>query len=92
MDKDLPQDESKLGIGPNPVDLDEAKSFTLEAELVRLSRLVKKKRQSRADQTATNNQIKKLMKQGEEDKERLSRRGRAAFDYLNSTKEKWDVS
>jgi hypothetical protein len=43
LDRDLAREESRLGIGTNPVDIDEASRFTLEAELVRLSSLVKEK-------------------------------------------------
>jgi hypothetical protein len=89
LDRDLPQQESRLGIGTNPVDVDEASQFTLEAELVRLSSLVKKGGQSRADQRATNNEIKRRMRQAEEDRDRLSEPGVVAFDYLQSTKETW---
>jgi hypothetical protein len=89
LDKDLPEEESRLGIGTNPVDVDEASRFTLEAELVRLSNLLKQKARSRADQKAMNNQIKARMKQAEEDKDKLSERGIAAFDYLQSVRRKW---
>jgi hypothetical protein len=90
LDKDLPEEESRLGIGTNPVDADEASQFTLEAELVRLSNLLKQKARSGADQKTVNNQIKARMKQAEEDKDKLSERGIAAFDYLQSVKTKWD--
>jgi hypothetical protein len=89
LDKDLPEEESRLEIGTNPVDVDEASRFTLEAELVRLSNLLKQKARSRADQKAMNNQIKARMKQAEEDMDKLSERGIAAFDYLQSVKTKW---
>jgi hypothetical protein len=89
LDKDLPDEESRLGIGTNPVDVDEASRFTLEAELVRLSNLLKQKARSRADQKAMNDQIRTRMKQAEEDRDKLSERGIAAFDYLQSVKTKW---
>jgi hypothetical protein len=89
LDKDLPEEESRLGIGTNPVDVDEASRFTLEAELVRLSNLLKQKARSRADQKAMNDQIRTRMKQAEEDRDKLSERGIAAFDYLQSVKTKW---
>jgi hypothetical protein len=90
LDKDLPEEESRLGIGTNPVDLDEASQFTLEAELVRLSNLLEQKARSRADQKAMNDQIKTRMKQAEEDKGKLSERGIAAFQYLQSVRAKWN--
>jgi hypothetical protein len=91
LDRDLPEQESRLRIGTNPVDIDEASQFTLEAELVRLSSLVKEEGgQSRANQRATSNEIKRLMKQAEEDRDKLSERGMLAFDYLQSAKETWD--
>jgi hypothetical protein len=90
LDKDLAEEESRLGIGTNPVDVDEASQFTLEGELVRLSNLLKQKARSRADQKAMDNQIKTRMKQAEEDKDKLSKRGIAAFDYLQSAKTKWN--
>ena len=90
LDRDLPKQESRLRIGTNPVDMDEASQFTLEAELVRLSSLVKEKGQSGGNQRAMNNEIAIRMKQAEEDRDKLSERGIAAFDHLRSTKETWD--
>jgi hypothetical protein len=90
LDRDLPQQESRLGIGTNPVDIDEASQFTLEAELVRLSSLLKEKGLSMGDQRATNNEIRRRMKQAKEDRDKLSERGIAAFEYLKSTVEIWD--
>jgi hypothetical protein len=90
LDRDLPQQESRLGIGTNPVDIDETSRFTLEAELVRLSSLVREKGKSRANHRATNNEIKIRMKQAEEDRDKLSERGTVALDYLQSTKDEWD--
>ena len=90
LDRDLPQEESRLEIGTNPVDLDEASQFTLEAELVRLSTLVKERGRSKASQRITNNEIKRRMKQAEEDRDKLSERGTVALDYLQSTEDTWD--
>jgi hypothetical protein len=90
LDGELPQQESRLRIGTNLVDIDEASQFTLEAELVRLSSLVKKEGQSRANQRATSNEIKRRIKQAEQDRDKLSERGIVAFDYLQSAKETWD--
>ena len=90
LDRDLSQEESRLGIGTNPVDIDEAARFTLEAELARLSSLVREKGRSRANQIVTNKEIKSRMKQAEEDRDKLSERGTMAFDYLQSTKDTWD--
>jgi hypothetical protein len=70
--------------------MDEASQFTLEAELVRLSSLVKEEGQSRANQRATSNEIKRRMEQAEQDRDKLSERGIAACDYLQSAKETWD--
>src|SRR5579859_4505791 len=74
LDRDLPEQESELGIWANPEDVDEAARFTLEAELVRLASLLKDKGSSTANPRATNNQIKSRMKQAEEDKDKLSQR------------------
>ncbi len=90
LDRDLPHEESRLGIGKNPLDVEGASQFTLEAELVRLSSLVRGKAQSGADQRATGNEIKRRMKQAEEDRDKLSKRGIVAFDYLQSAKDMWD--
>jgi hypothetical protein len=89
LDRDLPEQESKIGLGTTPIDVDEASQFTLEAELVRLSGLVREKAQSKSNQRATNYEIKMRMKQAEEDRDKLSKRGVVAFDYLQSTKEAW---
>ena len=89
LDRDLPQEESRLGIGTNPVDIDETSEFTLEAELVRLSSALKEKVRPTRNQRATYIEIKRRMDQAEEDRDKLSERGIAAFDYLESTKETW---
>jgi hypothetical protein len=91
LDRDLPQQELRLGIGTNPVDLDEASQFTLEAELVGLSNLVKEKGQSKVSLGAASYEIRRRMEQAEEDRDKLSRRGIEALDYLQSTKETWDT-
>jgi hypothetical protein len=90
LDRDLSQEESRLGIGTNPMDIDEASSFTLEAELVRLSGLIKDQGRSRVNHKVTSMEIKSRMKQAEEDRDKLSERGIVAFDYLQSTKKTWD--
>ena len=89
LDEDLPERESRIGIGTNPIDIDEASRFTLEAELVRLSALVKEKGRPKTKIGVTRHEIKRRMKQAEEDRDKLSKRGIAAFDYLQSTKEIW---
>jgi hypothetical protein len=90
LDRDLPRQESRLGIGTNPVDIDEASQFTLESELVRLSSLLKEEGQSRTNQRATSNEIRNRMKQAEQDRDKLSERGKTAFEYLQSAREIWD--
>jgi hypothetical protein len=90
LDRDLPEQEKRIGLGTTPVDIDEASQFTLEAELVRLSSLVSEKEQSRTTQRATTNEIERRMKQAEEDRDKLSERGIVAFNYLQSKKEAWD--
>jgi hypothetical protein len=92
LDRDLPQEESRLGIGTRPANLldrEEASKFTLEAELVRLSNLVEEKGRSVAGQSATRREIKMRMEQAEEDKDRLSKRGITAFNHLQSTIQAW---
>lgn len=91
LDRDLPAQDSRFGIGDNPVDVDEASQFTLEAELVRLSGLVKEGDRSRTDQVATSNEIKMRMKQAQKDRDKLSKRGKTAFEYLRSTEDKWGI-
>jgi hypothetical protein len=90
LDSELPREESRLGIGANPVDIEEASQFTLEAELVRLSSLLKEKGRLGGNRRATSNEIKKRVKQAEEERDELSERGTAALDYLQSTKGTWD--
>jgi len=90
LDRNLPQQESRIGLGTTPVDIDEASTFTLEAELVRLSSVVREKAQSRTDQRLPNNEIKRRMEQAEEDRDKLSERGIVAFNYLRSTRQTWD--
>lgn len=92
LDRDLPEQVSNLEIWANPVDVDEASQFTLEAELVKLASRLKGEKLSTADQRATRNEIKSLMKQAEEDRDKLSKRGMEAFDYLESTRKTWDVN
>ena len=90
LDRDLPRQESRIGLGTTPVDIDEASTFTLEAELVRLSNVIREKPQFRTDQRLTNNEIKRRMKQAEEERDKLSERGIVAFNYLQSTKQTWN--
>ena len=51
---------------------------------------MKEKYGSRTDQEATNGEIKIRIKQAEEDKEKMSKRGVAAFNYPWSKRETWD--
>ena len=93
LDRDVPGEIARLGIESNPVDVEEVTSFTLEAELERLSVLLKERAKSgphTAQALGTNAQIRRRMKQAEEDRGKLSERGIVAFDYLRSTKETWN--
>jgi len=90
LDRDLPQEESSLGISRNPEDVDEASEFTLEAKLVRLSNLVREGEASRADLPSVYGEIRRRMEQAKEVRDKLSERGAVAFDYLQSTKDRWD--
>ena len=86
LDRDVPQEMDRLGIGNNPIDVAEIENFTLEAELARLSGLVREDKVHGDEEI----EIKKRMKQAEEDKGKLSERGIAAFNYLESRKEIWN--
>jgi len=90
LDRELPQQESRIGLGTTPVDIDEASTFTLEAELVRLSGLLREKAGSKSDQKTTSHEIRTRMKQAEEDRDKLSERGMVAFNYLRTHKPAWD--
>jgi hypothetical protein len=90
LDRDLPQQESRIGLGTTPVDVDEASTFTLKAELVRLSGIIREKAASKTDRRQTESEIERRMKQAEEDRDKLSERGIVAFKYLQSTKPKRD--
>jgi hypothetical protein len=89
LDRDLPQQESRIGLGTTPEDVDEASTFT-PAELVRLSSVLSGKAQFSASRRATSKEIKIRMKQAEEDRDKLSERGVVAFNYLQSIKPTWD--
>jgi len=80
----------------NPIDNDEVTNFTLEAELEKLSNKLRARdtdnsRKSNKDRKADSVEIKKVMKQAQEDRNRLSERGIKAFDYLKSKQELWDT-
>jgi hypothetical protein len=90
LDRDLPRQESRIGLGTTPVDIDEASTFTLEAELVRLSSALSEKAQLSTGWRGTSKEIKMRMKQAVEDRDKLSERGIVAFNYLQSTKPTWD--
>ena len=51
-----------------------------------------KSRKSNKDWKADSAEIKKVMKQAQEDRDRLSERGIKAFDVLKSKQEIWDWS
>ena len=88
LDRDIESERERLGIGNNPVDIEEIRKFTLEADLERLSYQLKEQ-QSRVDQEQSV-LIKKRMSQAVEERNKLSERGIEAFDYLESRKEDWN--
>jgi len=91
LDRDVPGEIARLGIESNAVDLEEVIGFTLEADLERLSELMKEgKNRPRVDQEATHTEIRRRMKQAEENRDKLSERGIVAFTYLQSTIEIWN--
>jgi hypothetical protein len=90
LDRDVPKEREKLRLGINPLDNDEVTKFTLEAELERLTKELDSNTKF-SDRRAASAEIMRLMKQAEEDKDKLSPRGIAAFDYLNSKKEMWNT-
>jgi hypothetical protein len=95
LDVEVPEERARLRLGVNPIDNDEVTKFTLEAELERLSNELRASdtdtsRKSSKDWKADSVEIKKVMKQAEEDRSRLSERGIKAFDYLKTNREKWD--
>jgi len=93
LDRDVHGEIARLGIESNPVDVEEVMRFTLEGELERLSELLKEQAKNRprtAQVVATNAQIKRRMKQAEEDRGKLSERGIIAFDYLQLTRGMWN--
>ncbi len=89
LDRDIPDERERLRLGVNPIDNLEVGDFTLESELERISKHLQKDR-SYPEIEADSAEIRKLMKQAEEDRDRLSERGVAAFDYLQSRKEMWE--
>jgi hypothetical protein len=90
LDKDVPEERGRLNLGTNPLDNDAVTEFTLESELERLSNELRGSKRSVADEKADSAEIKKLMRQAGEDRDKLSERGVVAFDYLMSKKEDWD--
>jgi hypothetical protein len=95
LDVEVPNERARLRLGVNPIDNDEVTKFTLEAELERLSNKMgasdaDKSTKSNKDWKADSLEIKKVMKQAQEDRDRLSERGIKAFDYLKSQQEMWN--
>lgn len=89
LDKDVPEEQERLRLGVNPIDNTEVTEFTLESELERFSKQLQDDR-SLADLKVDSPEIRKLMKQAGEDRDKLSGRGVTAFDYLQSRKEMWE--
>jgi hypothetical protein len=87
LDRDVPAERERLRLGNNPIDLEEVRKFTLEAELERLSNLVKENKDDYSDERV---EIRQRMKQAEEDKDKMSDRGREALDYLQSNQQVWN--
>jgi hypothetical protein len=85
LDRDVPAERARLNLGTNPIDNAEVQEFTLEAELERLSNLMKENKDYRNEK----NDIRKRMKQAEEDKDKMSERGKVAYEYLRSRKDNW---
>ena len=85
LDKDVPVERERLNLGTNPLDNFEVTEFTLEADLERLSKLMKENKDYRREK----NDIGKRMKQAEVDKKKLSERGIVAYEYLKSRKDDW---
>jgi hypothetical protein len=95
LDVEVQEERARLNLGVNPIDNDEVTKFTLESELERLSNKMgvsdtDKSRKSNKDWKADSLEIKKVVKQAQEDRDRLSERGIKAFDYLKSKQEIWD--
>jgi hypothetical protein len=95
LDSEVPEESARLRLGVNPIDNDEVTNFTLEAELERFSNKLRPsdtdtRRKSDDDWKSDSEEIKKLMKQAKEDRDRLSERGIIAFDYLKTKQEMWD--
>ena len=85
LDRDVSAERARLNLGTNPIDNAGVSEFTLEADLERLSKLMKDDKDYRKER----NDIRRRMKQAEEDKEKLSERGRVAYEYLRSRKDDW---
>jgi hypothetical protein len=85
LDKDVPVERARLNLGTNPLDNSGLSEFTLEADLERLSKLMKEDKDYRREK----NDIRRRMKQAEEDKDKLSERGRVAYEYMRSRKDDW---
>ena len=85
LDRDVPVERATLNLGTNPIDNAGVLVFTLEADLERLSKLMKENKDYRREK----NDIRRRMKQAEEDKDKLSERGKVAYEYLISKKEDW---
>jgi hypothetical protein len=95
LDIEVPEERTRLRLGVNPIDNYEVTNFTLEAELERLSNKLRasdpdNSRKSNKDWKDDSVEIKKVMNQAQEDRDRLSERGTKAFDYLKSKQEMWD--
>jgi hypothetical protein len=88
LDRDVPDERERLRLGTNPIDNDEVGEFTLESELERFSKQLQGDK-SLADIRADSAEIRKLMNQAEEDRDKLSERGVRAFDYLQTRKDSW---
>jgi hypothetical protein len=85
LDKDVAAERARLNLGINPIDNAEVTEFTLEADLERLSNLMKENKDYRREK----NDIRKRMTQAEVNKDRLSERGKVAYEYLRSRKDDW---
>ncbi len=82
LDRDVPAERERLKLGNNPLDNEEVMKFTLEADLETLSKMVKEGKVSHANKAA----IKTRMKQAEEDKDKMSERGKQLSTICNPDK------
>ncbi len=87
LDRDVPSERARLRLGTNPIYNAEVLEFTLEANLEKLSDLVRENK----GYTNQKIEIKKRLKQAEEDKDKMSERGILAYDYLQSKRAIWDI-